>query len=165
MKFTQSILLALASLSIVSCAQAASDGKLNTSASSAPSTPMQPIASSRTTIGSGTFVSGEHQTQGKVRIVTKGNKSFIQLDRSFKTSNMGPDLVVILHRSSDVLSTSKAPSYSLKAGDYIVISRLQKFSGSQSYLIPSRVDLAKYKSVVIWCRKFNATFGAASLSS
>ncbi|BAZ50395.1 hypothetical protein NIES4103_30110 [Nostoc sp. NIES-4103] len=131
---------------------------LNTSSQSAQS-------SDTTTLKSGTFVSGEHKTQGTVRITNKDGKSFIELDESFKTSTLGPDLVVVLHRSDNVISSTKPPSYSLKEGDYIVISPLQKFSGTQKYLIPSNINLAEYKSAAIWCRKFNATFGAASLSS
>ncbi|NMG08185.1 DM13 domain-containing protein [Brasilonema sp. UFV-L1] len=110
---------------------------------------------------SGTFVSGEHKTQGTVSITTKNGKSFLELDKSFKTSNSGPDLVVILHRSDNVIGSTKPPAYPLKKGDYIILGRLQKFSGSQTYSIPNNINLAEYKSVAIWCRKFNATFGAA----
>jgi Electron transfer DM13 len=113
----------------------------------------------------GTFVSGEHTTQGTASITTKSGQSFIELDKSFKTSSSGPDLVVILHRSDNVIGSTKPPSYSLKKGDYVVLGRLQKFSGAQSYAIPKNINLADYKSAVIWCRKFNATFGAAKLSN
>jgi hypothetical protein len=74
-------------------------------------------------------------------------------------------LVVILHRSDNVIGSTKPPSYSLKKGDYVVLGRLQKFSGAQSYAIPKNINLADYKSAVIWCRKFNATFGAAKLNN
>jgi ABC-type uncharacterized transport system auxiliary subunit len=114
---------------------------------------------------SGRFVSGEHPTEGTVQVVDKGGKRIIQLDKSFKTFDMGPDLVVILHRSDNVLSTTKPPAYSLKEGDYVFIDELQKFSGAQTYEIPANVNLDEYKSVAIWCRKFNATFGAAKLST
>ena len=113
----------------------------------------------------GTFISGEHTTQGTASITTKNGKSFLALDKSFKTSNLGPDLVVILHRSENVIGSTKPPSYSLKKGDYVILGRLQKFSGAQSYAIPNNINLADYKSAVIWCRKFNATFGAAKLSN
>ncbi|PMB44600.1 electron transfer protein with DM13 domain protein [Fischerella thermalis CCMEE 5205] len=113
---------------------------------------------------SGKFVSGEHTTQGTVRITNKEGKSFVELDQSFKTSESGPDLVVILHRSDNILNSTKPPSYPLKEGDYIVIAPLQKYSGTQTYSIPNNVNLADYKSVAIWCRKFNATFGVANLN-
>ncbi|KOP24209.1 electron transfer protein with DM13 domain protein [Hapalosiphon sp. MRB220] len=116
-------------------------------------------------IQSGSFVSGEHTTQGTARITAKNGKSFLELDQSFKTSNLGPDLVVILHRSDNVIGSTKPPSYSLKKGDYVILGRLQKFSGTQTYAIPDNINLVEYKSAVIWCRKFNATFGAAKLSN
>ena len=77
---------------------------------------------------------------------------------------IGPDLVVVLHRSNNVLGSTKPPSYPLKEGEYIVLAPLQKFNGTQSYAIPSNVNLKDFQSAVIWCRKFNATFGAASFS-
>ncbi|QZZ23041.1 DM13 domain-containing protein [Leptothermofonsia sichuanensis E412] len=111
----------------------------------------------------GSFVSGEHPTTGTVRVVTKNGKTFVELDQGFKTFDMGPDLVVALHRSNNVIASTKPPAYSLKEGDYVVIAPLQKFNGAQSYEVPETINLVNYKSVVIWCRKFNATFGAASL--
>jgi hypothetical protein len=114
---------------------------------------------------SGSFVSGEHPTEGTVQIVDRGGKRFIQLTNGFKTFDMGPDLVVILHRSDNVLSTTKPPAYPLKEGDYVLIDELQKFSGAQTYEVPANVNLNEYKSAAIWCRKFNATFGAAKLST
>jgi hypothetical protein len=74
-------------------------------------------------------------------------------------------LVVVLHRSPNVIGSTKPPTYPLKTGDYVFLARLQKFSGTQRYAIPATVKLADYKSAVIWCRKFNATFGAAKLVS
>ncbi|HYX14670.1 MAG TPA: DM13 domain-containing protein, partial [Nostoc sp.] len=41
---------------------------------------------------------------------------------------------------------------------------LKKYSGAQTYSIPQSINLADYKSAAIWCRKFNATFGAANLN-
>jgi hypothetical protein len=110
-------------------------------------------------------VSGEHSTQGTVRLVSENGKIFLELDQAFKTSTMGPDLVVILHRSSDVLGSTQPPAYALKEGDYTLLAPLQKFSGAQRYAIPATVNLSDYQSVAIWCRKFNATFGAAKLMS
>ncbi|MDZ8054461.1 MAG: DM13 domain-containing protein [Aulosira sp. ZfuVER01] len=121
-------------------------------------------AQNTTAIKSGTFFSGEHTTKGIVRITTKDGKSILELDKSFKTSTSGPDLVVVLHRSDNVLGSTQPPSYSLKKGDYVVLAPLQKYNGAQSYAIPNNINLADYKSAAIWCRKFNATFGAAKLS-
>ncbi|AUT03149.1 electron transfer protein with DM13 domain protein [Nostoc sp. CENA543] len=168
--------LGLVSLLMVSSVKEASSKQLPTNfVSENANTPillskMQSVdnfakSSSTTTIKSGSFVSGEHTTQGTVNIVTQNGKSFIELEQSFKTSSSGPDLVVVLHRSPNVIASTRPPAYPLKRGDYIVIAPLQKFRGSQRYLIPQNVNLADYQSVAIWCRKFNATFGSATVKS
>lgn len=112
---------------------------------------------------SGSFVDGEHPTSGTVRIVNRDGKRVLELDRAFKTSTSGPDLVVILHRSGDVIGSTEPPAYPIKERDYVILAPLQKFSGAQSYAIPENINLDDFKSAAIWCRRFNATFGAAML--
>jgi hypothetical protein len=131
------------------------------------SMPQQMAQSSQqpTVIKSGNFQSGEHPTQGKAQIITQNGQSFLELNQGFKTSTSGPDLVVVLHRSNNVLNTTTPPAYPLQEGDYIVLAPLQKFNGAQRYAIPTHVNLANFQSAAIWCRAFNATFGAATLSS
>jgi Electron transfer DM13 len=165
MKLKTFLILSLASIAMVSFAKevrAENSAAMGTQNNSVVQL-TQSKQSTATKIG--TFVSGEHTTQGTASITTKSGQSFIELDKSFKTSSSGPDLVVILHRSDNVIGSTKPPSYSLKKGDYVVLGRLQKFSGAQSYAIPKNINLADYKSAVIWCRKFNATFGAAKLNN
>lgn len=130
-----------------------------------PAKPAIAINTNTQNIKSGTFVAGEHDTSGSARIISENGKNYLELDADFKTSNLGPDLYVILHRSDDVLASTKPPAYPLKAGDYVVLSRLQNYSGAQRYAIASNIDLANYQSAVIWCRLFNATFGTAQLSN
>lgn len=176
MKAKQWILLGLASLVAVGSVgiavknQATESPLPLTSHASTPSTKPALIAQMMNTtkptiVSAGSFASGEHSTQGRARIIAQNGKLFLELDQGFKTSSQGPDLVVILHRSSNVLGGTKPPAYPLKTGDYVFLAPLQKFSGAQRYAIPATVNLAEYKSAVIWCRKFNATFGAAKLVS
>ncbi|MEB3151337.1 MAG: DM13 domain-containing protein [Sphaerospermopsis sp.] len=103
---------------------------------------------------SGNFRAGEHATRGRVSIVARNNGRYLQFDRNFRTSS-GPDVYVILHRSA------KPPVYGLKGKDYVLIGRLRKFSGSQTYTLPANIKLSEYQSVAVWCRKFNAMFGYA----
>jgi len=37
--------------------------------------------------------------------------------------------------------------------------------GDQNYDVPVGVDLAKYRAVSIWCRRFSVNFGAAPLTA
>lgn len=106
---------------------------------------------------SGAFMAAEHPTQGMARIVTDGGKTYLELDRQFKTDS-GPDLHVILYR------TAQPPIAGIQAADYVSLGRLQKIAGSQRYLIPQAVNPGEFQSAAIWCQKFNATFGYAPLS-
>ena len=86
--------------------------------------------------------------------MVKGQK-YLKFDRTFK-SDSGPDLYVLLHRQG----TPK----DYKKENYISLGRLQKVAGSQMYAIPADTDVSTFKTAVIWCRQFNATFGFAALS-
>ena len=105
---------------------------------------------------SGKFVKAEHPTQGSVMLVKEGGKSYLAFDQTFKTDS-GPDLYVILYR------TGQPPISGIKEKDYVSVAKLQKTSGAQRYAIPQTVKPENFSSVAIWCRKFNATFGYASL--
>lgn len=112
---------------------------------------------------SGTFVDGEHPTTGTASLVEQDGKPMLELDEGFETSTSGPDLFVVLHRAPDVIGSTVPPAYPLKEGDYVIVAPLEAYSGAQRYEIPADVNLNEFESVVIWCRRFNATFGAARL--
>lgn len=171
MKFKHIFLLGM-TLLIFGCAKEVSNqspegADINKTADTAvaPSSSQSAQSTASAAEKSGRFVSGEHETTGTVRIVTENGKRFLELDQAFKTSTSGPDLYVILHRSNDVLKSTKPPSYPLQEQEYAIIGRLQKYNGAQRYAIPDTIKLEDYKSAVIWCRMFNATFGTARLSS
>ncbi len=102
----------------------------------------------------GAFVSVEHKTLGNVSIVTEGTQRYLVLSKDFETL-AGPDLFVILHQASQPKSYGK--------NTYVSLAKLQNVKGEQRYAIPKTVDLKSYKSAVIWCRQFSATFAYAPL--
>ena len=170
MKMKHVLLIGLVYFLTIGCQKGASvnqstDTSTVASSPSATAQSQGTPASPSNIVKSGTFVAGEQPTMGAVKIVTKNGKSYLELDREFKTSDQAPDLVIILHRSDDILGSTKPPSYSLKEGDYAIVAPLAKFTGAQSYPIPDNIKLDDYKSAAIWCRKFNATFGVAKFSS
>jgi len=114
---------------------------------------------------SGNFISGEHTTTGIANIVQENGTYFIEFDQTFKTSSSGPDLFVILHRSPDILKITKPPDFGIAEGDFVTIAPLQSFNGKQRYEIPKNIQPDSYKSVLVWCRQYNATFGFAPLSA
>ena len=132
----------------------------NAAPSTMPPSAMPPSGVSR----NGKFVNGEHPTKGKAAVFIENGQWFVELDQEFATSSSGPDLFVILHRDPDVIGSTKPPAYSIKSEDYVLVAPLGKFTGQQRYPIPKNIKPTEFKSVAIWCRQFNATFGAASLS-
>lgn len=110
---------------------------------------------------SGTFVAAEKPTTGTARIMTENGHRYLELDSAFTASNQGPDLHVLLDTSA------KPPkSYSdATSSSYVNLGKLEKTQGAQRYPIPDAINLATFKSVNIWCRMANATFGYAPLHS
>lgn len=102
------------------------------------------------------FVTVSHSTQGAMRVIAASGKRYIEFDNTFKTEG-GPDVLVLLHRAS--------PPQNYQQQDFVSLGRIQKFSGTQRYLIPDNVNLADFRSVVVRCRLFSVTFGYAPLDS
>jgi hypothetical protein len=107
----------------------------------------------------GKFVKGEAPTSGTVQVVTKDQHRFLEIDSAFQTTDQAPDLHVILEPSDTPPKSYDNP------GQFINLGKLHKVSGVQSYPVPDVIDVASYKSVVIWCRMANATIGYAQLNS
>lgn len=107
-------------------------------------------------VARGTFVSLDHGTDGSVRIVDAGGTRVLRID-DLDTSN-GPDLFVYL-------STNPAdgPEGAFD-DDYVNLGRLRGNKGDQNYDVPAGVDLTRYRSVVVWCDRFDSAFGAAELA-
>lgn len=114
----------------------------------------QPVA-----IKSGTFVAAEKPTTGTARIISENGQRYLVLDSAFSTSDQGPDLHVLLDPAS------QPPKTYQNLSRYVNLGKLQKYSGEQRYPIPAGINLSNFKSVVIWCRMANATFGYASLAT
>jgi hypothetical protein len=168
--------LGLAALAVIGCASqvAVEPSPAEPTAAANPESvspsPKESLAESPTTVAaspsvlkSGTFVSGEHLTQGTARIVMENGQRFLEFGSDFRTDS-GPDLTVILHRSADVIGSTTPPAYAIREGDYVVLAELQQTEGTQRYAIPDSVNLDEFNSTAVWCRQFNATFGAAGLS-
>lgn len=107
----------------------------------------------------GAFVAAEKPTTGTAYVVIAGRRRYLVLDAAFQTSDQGPDLHVVLD------PTEQPPAQYKDMSQIVDLGKLKKYSGTQRYAIPSNVDLSKIKSVGIWCRMANATFGYAQLSA
>jgi hypothetical protein len=112
-----------------------------------------------TVLSSGAFRDLEHPTKGTAKIVRLEDGSRLVRLEDFRTSS-GPDVVVIL--SSTPATEDEWGAYD--DGAFVNLGELRGNVGSQNYTIPANVDVSKYRSVVIWCRRFNVAFGAAPIS-
>jgi hypothetical protein len=48
--------------------------------------------------------------------------------------------------------------------DHVELGPMKGNIGDQNYDIPSTVDLEKYRTVTIWCKRFGVNFGSAPLA-
>jgi hypothetical protein len=116
-------------------------------------------AQSGTPEATGTFHGQVHATTGKVAIYDGKNAEKTLRLTQFKTSN-GPDVHVILIAANDAMDND---NFLDKKIDRVELGKLKGNEGDQNYTIPAGTDLSRFKTVVIYCERFNATFGAAPL--
>lgn len=129
----------------------------------APSGEEQPAAPPRkepVVLATGSFISHEHGTSGKVRILRLTDGQRILRIENLDTSN-GPDLKVWLADAPVIEGTGGW--FVFDDGPYVSLGDLKGNVGNQNYPIPDSVDLSDYRSVSIWCERFRVSFGAAEL--
>lgn len=113
-----------------------------------------PSGSAATVLATGElgFVDSVHNGTGPVRIVALGIQRVVRFEGV--TIQNGPDLHVYL-------SPDTGGRYAANTSLYL--GPLSATNGSFNYEIPANVDLAKYRSVVVWCRAFSVLFTWADL--
>jgi Electron transfer DM13 len=120
------------------------------------SSPTTPAAAEPKVLSTSPFRSLGHATSGRaVALELADGRRFLRLD-DLRTSN-GPDLFVYL---STVAADGPRDRFD---DDFVSLGRLRGNQGSQNYQLPDGVALDRYRSVVIWCRRFTYAFGAAPL--
>jgi len=116
-------------------------------------------ATASSTLATGTFHSVLHNGKGTATIYQlKDGKRVLRLT-DFETSN-GPDLWLYLIAAGDA-----SDSATVKQAGFISLGPLKGNQGDQNYDLPSEVDLAKYREVTVWCRRFAVNFATAPLSA
>jgi hypothetical protein len=134
-----------------SAAEPSSDGTAG--ATDTPTdTPTEPVE-----LASGTFISREHETSGTVRVLRLPDDRVIVRFEDFTTSN-GPVLVVWLSENTANGDDAAFDDH------YFALGPLKGNIGDQNYDVPAEVDPTGWTSVVVWCDRFNVSFGAADLS-
>lgn len=111
------------------------------------------------TLASGAFRGLEHATAGMALVVELEDGSrFVRL-QELDTSN-GPDLRVVL--------TDQPVSddwHVWDDGAIVDLGALKGNLGNSNYQVPGGVDLERFQTVVIWCRRFSVGFGVAPIGT
>lgn len=111
------------------------------------------------TIESGTFYGVVHPTTGTATIYRLADGGRILRFTNFKTSN-GPNVHVYL-----VAADEAKDSETVKHADFIDLGAIKGNIGDQTYTLGADLDISKYRTVSIWCKRFAVNFGAAPLRS
>ena len=120
-----------------------------------------PIAqggSSAQALESGQFYSILHPTAGTATIYQIGDGTRVLRFTSFSTSN-GPDVHVYMVAADDAKDAA-----TVQQAGFIDLGVIKGNVGDQNYTLGSDLNLAKYRAVSIWCKRFSVNFGAAALS-
>ena len=110
-------------------------------------------------LAAGQFHSGAHETKGTATVFQLADgKKTLRLT-NFATSN-GPDVHVYLVAAQDAKDND-----SVTKADYVDLGSMKGNIGDQNYDLPANADLAKYRAVTIWCKRFSVNFGTAPLTN
>jgi hypothetical protein len=111
-------------------------------------------------VATGTFIHADpsdpiHYGKGRVSVYERA----VFLESDFEVGP-GPAFHVYLVPKASIRRSNEVPEQM-----YVDLGGLRSFKGSQRYPIPAGVDLAKYPSVVIWCKRFSVLISPADLSA
>lgn len=109
------------------------------------------------TLSKGTFHGVAHEAKGNAEIIELSDGNKILRFTDFEVSN-GPDVVVYLSSVNDADDND-----TIKNSDFVLLSQLKGNIGDQNYELPGDLDLSRYNSAVIWCRRFGVNFAVAPL--
>ncbi|HLK15331.1 MAG TPA: DM13 domain-containing protein [Fimbriimonadaceae bacterium] len=107
-------------------------------------------------VSSGDFKGLAHDTAGHAAIYAVDGRYVLRFT-GFSTSN-GPDVHVYLVAATDASSDD-----TVRHSGFINLGKMKGNEGDQNYELPAGVDLSTYRSVSLWCQRFNVNFGACSL--
>ena len=110
-------------------------------------------------VEAGTFHGKAHKTSGRATIYREADGRMMLRLTNFKTSN-GPDVHVVLIAARDADDDA---NFLKSSTEKLELGALKGNEGDQNYDIPISTDLDKFQTVSIYCERFNANFGAASL--
>ena len=115
------------------------------------------LAQTNEVLASGEFVTitpGE-DTEGTAEVIQVGGKIQVRLGENFSAIE-GPAVRLLLHKQN------RPESYT--AENYVRLGDLKSFTGEQVYDVPEGINWQDFPNVVVWCERFDVTFGSARLN-
>jgi Electron transfer DM13 len=106
---------------------------------------------------SGQFYSILHPTTGTATIYQMGDGTRVLRLTDFRTSN-GPDVHVYMVAADDAKDAG-----AVEHAGFVDLGVIKGNIGNQNYTLAGDLDLARYRAVSIWCKRFSVNFGAAAL--
>jgi hypothetical protein len=132
-------------------------GRPSVSSDTAPDSAPATDTGQRNVLAQGQFRSLEHHTTGRALLVRLRNgEVLLRLERLDALN--GPDLHVYL---SEVATGGDARAYGER---FVDLGKLKGNKGNQNYSVPPGVDVSRFRSAVIWCKRFAVGFGVAPLA-
>jgi len=116
------------------------------------------MANGNAPLETGAFHDVAHTGKGTANIYQLADGKRILRFTNFETSN-GPDVHVYLVAANDAKD-----SETVKKAGFVEVGALKGNIGDQNYELASDVDLAKYRAVTIWCKRFGVNFATAPLN-
>jgi hypothetical protein len=118
-----------------------------------------PAQGALTPLSTGRFIGEAHKTTGRATIFKQadGTRSLRLTD--FSTANC-PQLHVLL---VDGQNPDALKDFSLSAVRNVDLGEIKGNIGDQRYQVSTDVDLQRFNRVAIYCERFHANFGSATL--
>jgi hypothetical protein len=107
----------------------------------------------------GNFHGIAHETKGMASVYKLPDGKQVLRFSSFETSN-GPDVHVYLVAAMDAKDNDSVT----KAG-FVDLGSIKGNIGAQNYDLPAGVDLGKFRTVTVWCKRFGVNFATAPLTT
>ena len=120
---------------------------------------VEPMPGAPELLASGEFQDADrfHKGSGTAKLYDIPGMGQVLRFEEFRATN-GPDLHVLL-------ATEPLPTNRHDLGEYIDLGSLKGNVGDQNYEIPEGTEVARYASVVIYCKPFHVVFATATLST
>jgi hypothetical protein len=112
-----------------------------------------------TTLAAGRFHAVSHDATGAATVLRLPDGRRVLRLSEFETSN-GPDLHLYLVAAEDASDAA-----TVERAGFVTLGALKGNRGDQNYDLPAGLDLARYRAVTVWCRRFSVNFATAPLAA